>query len=188
MEFAIIEKSQGFELDVVSKQEGPKSFYFGAGWDNPNGPVDLDIVCALLVGGALVDQSNFVYFSNKTAPGVVLSEDNQTGEGEGDDESIVINTALIPSEVDKIVIGLVAYAGVDFASAPNPHFRVCDGDEEESTQIADIVVGDGKVDDTVLSAFSLTRGPNGWTLENVAEFHAKGVGTEAIKGFGGLFS
>jgi len=188
MELQIIEKGEQFVLDIASKQEGPKTFYFGAGWDNPNGPVDLDIVCALLTGGKLAVQSNFVYFGNRNAPGVALSEDNTTGEGEGDDEDIVIRTGDILPEIDKIVIGLAAYAGADLHTAPNPHFRVCDGAEEQSPQMGDVVVrGAANPGDTVLVAFTLIRGPSGWTLENNAEFHAKGAGQQAIQGFGQLF-
>lgn len=188
MELQVIEKGATFELDIVSKQEGPKTYYFGAGWDNPNGPVDLDIVCAALVGGKLSNQSNFVYFGNRNAPGIALSEDNQTGEGEGDDENIVINTDEVAADVDKIVVGLAAYAGADLHSAPNPHFRVCDGSEESSEQIGDVVVGgDATAGDTVLVAFTLSRGANGWSLENNAQFHQMGQGSDAIRGFGGLF-
>lgn len=188
MSLQIIPKGETFQLDVVSKQSGPKSYYFGAGWDNPNGPVDLDIVCAMLVGGKLTGNDNFVYFSNRTAPGVNLSEDNTTGEGEGDDENIVIHTSELPADVDKVVIGLAAYAGADFGNAPNPHFRVCDGTEESSEQIGDVVVGNGASGDTVLVGFALKRNGEGWELENVGEFHQKGTGVNAIQGFGGLFS
>ncbi len=188
MELQIIEKGATFELDVVSKQEGPKTYYFGAGWDNPNGPVDLDIVCVALSGGKLTAQSNFVYFGNRNAPGIALSEDNQTGEGDGDDEDIVINTAEVAADVDSIVVGLAAYAGADLHSAPNTHFRVCDGSEESSEQIGDVVVGgDATTGDTVLVAFTLKRGANGWELENNAAFHKMGQASEAIKGFGGLY-
>lgn len=188
MDLQIIEKGATFELDVVSKQEGPKTYYFGAGWDNPNGPVDLDIVCAMLKGGKLSGNADFVYFGNRNAAGVALSEDNTTGEGDGDDESIVINTAEVPGDVDSIVIGLAAYAGADLHSAPNPHFRVCDGSEETSPQIGDVVVGgDATPGDTVLVAFTLTRGDSGWSLENNGELHQLGQGSGAIQGFGGLF-
>ena len=188
MELQIIEKGQKFELDIVSKQEGPKNYYFGAGWDNPNGPVDLDIVCALLVGGKLDDNANFVYFGNRNAPGVALSEDNTTGEGEGDDESIVICPADLADNVDKVVIGLVAYAGADLSSAPNPHFRVCDGEAEESSQIGDVKIsGTAEEGSTVLTTFAITKGDNGWELENIEAFYKMGAGQSAIQGFGSLF-
>lgn len=183
----IIEKGATFALTVESKQESPTKFYFGAGWDNPNGPVDLDIVCAVLHDGKLTSNSDFVYFANRTAPGVMLSEDNQTGDGDGDDEDIVIDTSKLDPGVDKVVIGLAAYAGADLYSAPNCHFRVCDGDQESSDQIGDVLLNGATDGDTVLVAFTLLKTSSGWALENNSEFHKKGQGTGAIQGFGALF-
>ncbi len=188
MEINVIEKGTSLNLDIASKMpEGPHTYYFGAGWDNPNGPVDLDIVAVLLgEDGKLSDQSNLIYFGNKTAAGVQLSEDNTTGEGEGDDESIVINTGALDDSVKTVVIGLAAYAGADFGNAPNPHFRACDGDNEQSEQIADVPAGDGTSGQTVLVAFKLNKTDAGWVMENVGEYHQKGTGQEAIKGFAEL--
>lgn len=187
MEISVIEKGQTFDIEVQSKAK--EKFYFGAGWDNPNGPVDLDIVACLLSGGKLTNQENLVYFGRKFRPGVQLSEDNTTGDGEGDDENIVIDIREIEEGIDSVVIGLAAYAGADFSNAPNPHFRACDGAEETSPQMADVPVkGAGTEGDTVLVAFRLDKGENGWTLTNVGEFHKCGKGGEAIQGFAKLFT
>jgi stress response protein SCP2 len=187
MDLQIVEKGGSLNLDIASKTKSGE-FYFGAGWDNPNGPVDLDIVAVLLSGGKLTNQSNLIYFGNRSAAGVQLSEDNTTGEGEGDDESIVFKTAGLASDVDSIVIGLAAYAGADFSSAPNPHFRACDGSVETSAQVADVKAGSGASGDTVLVAFKLDKTSDGWVLTNVGDFHNKGNGKAAIEGFAGLYS
>ena len=184
----IIEKGQTFDLTIASKQTTSGQFYFGAGWDNPNGPVDLDIVAAVLVGGKLVKASDFVYFGNRTAPGVQLSEDNQTGEGDGDDEDIVIDTMLLPADCDKVVIGLFAYAGADLSNAPNTHFRVCDGTEETSEQIGDVTINaDAVAGDTAVIAFELIRTATGWVLENKSTFQQLGAGSGGIQKFGAQF-
>lgn len=190
MELKIVEKGASLNLDIASKNptESPKTFYFGAGWDNPNGPVDLDIVCVALKDGRLQSQEDLIYFSNRSRPGISLSEDNTTGEGDGDDESIVINTSELSDGIDGLVIGLAAYAGADFSNAPNPHFRACDGATEQSEQIADVTAGAGNGGDTVLVAFRLSKEADGWTLTNVGEFFAKGIGRDAIKGFAELYS
>lgn len=188
MDFEILSKGDTLVLDIASKKEDNKVFYFGAGWDNPNGPIDLDIVCVSLIGSKLTDQSNLVYFGNKTSPGIVLSEDNTTGEGDGDDESIVINTGALPADVDSVVIGLASYGGGDLKSAPNAHFRICDGDNESADQIGDIQVGDASDGDTVLVAAQLNRTDDGWTVENVADFHALGSRGNAIEGFARLYA
>lgn len=187
----VIAKGGGLVLDIQSKQEAPvgnRKFYFGAGWDCPGGPVDLDLVAVALRGGKLAQQSDLVYFGNRHgSPGIALSEDNRTGEGDGDDESLVIDTAAIPADVDAIAVGLVAYSSTDFSKAPNPHFRACDGDNENAEQIADVPAGSGTPGDTALVAFRLERGANGWTLTNVGTFHQFGNGTDAVKKFAALY-
>lgn len=189
-ELKVLAKGEALVLDVESKQAaGSQQFYFGAGWDNPDGPVDLDIVAVALDGGVLGKQTDLVYFGNMTgSPGIVLSEDNTTGEGDGDDESIVVNTADVPSNISTIVVGLAAYSKTDFSKAPNPHFRACDGSEESSPQIAEVPAGAGSAGQTVLEAFRLNRTGSGWSLENTGVFHACGNGSAAIQGFGNLFT
>jgi len=133
------------------------------------------------------EAKHLVYFGARTAPGVLLSEDNTTGEGEGDDESIVINTAEIPADIDSIEVGLVAYGnGVDMKNAPNAHFRICDGDSESSPEVAEINFGEAESGQTALQACRLVRDGAKWVLENLAEFHSKGNGSDAIQGFAAL--
>lgn len=189
MDLNIIAKGQTFDLTVESKRAAPDKFYFGAGWDTKDGaPVDLDIVCCLLRGGKLTKQEDYVYYANRTATGVQLSEDNQTGEGEGDDEDIVIDTLALDADVDTVIVGLVAYTGADLHCAPNSHFRVCDGDNEKSEQIGDVALGDAAtVGDTGIVAFKLVRTATGFTLENVSELMQIGQGNAAIQAFGARF-
>lgn len=187
----IIEKGQKFELNVMSKRTNPEKFYFGAGWDTKDGAaVDLDIVAAVCRGGKLTKNEDFIYFGNRgVGTAVELSEDNTTGEGDGDDEDIVINTAALDADIDKVVVGLVAYSGADLSCAPNSHFRVCDGDNEQSEQIGDVNLGDSAIpNDTAVVAFTLTRQADGsFELENNSEFLQLGAGSNAIKAFGARF-
>ncbi len=185
----IIEKGQSFDLNVQSKRTNPEKFYFGAGWDTKDGaPVDLDIVAVIKRGGKLVKSEDFIYFGNRFATGVALSKDNTTGEGDGDDESIVIDTNALDADVDSVVIGLVAYEGADLHCAPNSHFRVCDGDVEESEQIGDVALGDAAtVGDTAIVAFEIVRTATGWVLENKSELLQIGQGSAAITAFGARF-
>jgi tellurium resistance protein TerD len=185
----IISKGATLDLNIASKQEGSGVFYFGAGWDNPNGPVDLDLVAAVCRGGKLTSGADMIYFGNRFATGVALSEDNTTGEGDGDDEDIVIDTSKLDADVDMIVIGLVAYSNTDFVSAPNPHFRICDGAEEESPQIADVPVTEAATaGDTGLVACTLSKNADGhWVCENTATMHKMGNGSTAIQNWGKLF-
>lgn len=187
-EFAIVEKGASFEIkDKAGK--AMNDVYVGAGWDMVGAPVDLDLVAACLSNGKLTAQTRLVYFGDKTEPGVTLSEDNTTGAGDGDDESIVIDLSKLESDIDSIAIGVAAYAGSDLAAAKNFHFRLCDGKNGDAPQVFDVPMTNATTGDTVLHAANLKRSPTGgWTIENVSTFHKKGNGRQAIEGFAKLFA
>jgi len=188
MDFQIVEK--GATLEIKDKAgKALTNVYLGAGWDFTGKPVDLDLVAACLDGnGKLTAQTRLVYFGDKTEPGVQLSEDNRTGEGDGDDESIVFTLSEVEADVKKIAFGIAAYAGADLKSATNVHFRVCDGKDGSGPQVLEVRVADAESGQTVLHAGNLVRGEDGWKIENVSAFYSKGNGADAIRGFAGLFS
>lgn len=188
MDFQIVEKGVSFAIKDKSGV-ALQNLYVGAGWDVDGGKaVDLDLVAACLVNGKLTAQTRLVYFGDKTEPGVQLSADNRTGEGDGDDESIVFDLSKVETDVNEIAIGLVAYAGADLSTAKNVHFRGVNGSTAEGTQVFDVRVSDAQSGDTVLYAAKLTRGTDGWTVENISQFHKKGSGSAAVKGFADLFA
>lgn len=189
MDFDIVAK--GVEVEIKDKQGAAfTKLYIGAGWDTAAGAaVDLDLVAACLTGGKLTAQTRLVYFGDKDEPGIRLSEDNTTGEGDGDDENMVIDLTQVEADVDSIAIGLVAYAGADLSSAQNVHFRIVNGSNENDPQVFDVTIDmAARSGDTVLHAANLKRGANGWMIENVTTFHQKGTGNDAVKGFAGLFA
>ena len=186
MTITILEKGQRTQLDAISIQpKGSNKYYFGMGWDVDNGEADLDLCVALTESGKV---KHFVYYDNKSAPGVQLSNDNRTGEGEGDDEWAKIDTAALPSNIDGIEIGVAIYDGPDFKEVANPHIRWCDGDNESSPQMGDFPIKDSAfAGDTVLHVVTLQKTGSGWMLKADGVFHSKGKGSAAINGFKDLF-
>lgn len=187
-DFVIVEKGQTLEIkDKAGK--ALTNVYLGAGWDFTGSPVDLDLVAACLdANGKLTAQTRLVYFGDKTEPGIQLSEDNRSGEGDGDDESLVIDLAKVEADVHKIAFGIVAYAGADLSTAKNVHFRVVDGVDASGTQVLEVPVSSAAAKQTVLHAGNIVRDGASWKIENVSAFHEKGNGSDAIKGFAKLFS
>jgi len=188
MDFQVVEK--GISFDIKDKEGNAfTNLYIGAGWDTDEGKdVDLDLVGACLSGGRLTAQTRLIYFGDRDEPGILLSEDNTTGEGEGDDESMTIDLTQVEADVDSIAVGLVAYSGADLSSAKNVHFRICNGRDENAPQVFDVTVNQAQEGDTVLYAATLKRGANGWEIENISQFHKLGGGSAAIKGFADLFT
>lgn len=80
----------------------------GLGWDarsTTGADFDLDASALLCNSGRVLGDEYFVFYNNLTSPegSVEHTGDNLTGEGDGDDESIIIDLTKVPERVDKIV-------------------------------------------------------------------------------------
>lgn len=105
---------------------------FGGGATTTHQAIDCDASAIMLKNGKFVDRTDLVYFGNlKHKSGTVNHMgDNLTGEGEGDDEQIVIDLSRVPAEYDKIVIVVNIYQAVQrkqhFGMIENAFIRLVD--------------------------------------------------------------
>lgn len=80
----------------------------GLGWKTGNATdFDLDASAFLLnAEHSVVDDKGFVFFNNRASSNgaVTVSKDNREGTAEGDDETITIDLAALPNEVQSIDI------------------------------------------------------------------------------------
>jgi len=138
----MISLAKGQKIDLTKTNPGLTKIFLGLGWDtnkyDGGNDFDLDAV-AFLVNkeGKAVGDGSFIFYNNKQDPSgsVVLSGDNLTGEGEGDDESIRINLAGVPAEVEKIAICIdiheAAARNQNFGQVSNAFVRVVNDDNGE---------------------------------------------------------
>lgn len=129
-----INLQKGQKIDLTKGGGGLRQVMVGLGWDEaeqPRGffapkpqPIDCD-ASAILCGanGRIVGNDInqcCVYFGNLRHPSgaIVHQGDNLTGEGDGDDEQIMVNLPMVPSQVDKIVFVVNIYD----ARERNQHF------------------------------------------------------------------
>lgn len=181
MEF--LTKGESFEFATKTSQPvGAQKFYVGCQWD---GDVDLDLI-AVPVRGNAVNQPDVLYFGNLTSLGGALkhSGDALTGDDvtDADDESLVFDTALVPADVDKIVIGVIAYNVPDMSLASNTKLTLRDGDNETSPELFQLPMEDPDIDgETVLVACTLTRVESGWKATSIGDFRTNApMGNPAI--------
>ena len=105
---------------------------FGGGAATTHQAIDCDASAIMLKNGKFVDRTDLVYFGNlKHKSGTVNHMgDNLTGEGEGDDEQIVIDLSRVLAEYDKIVIVVNIYQAVQrkqhFGMIENAFIRLVD--------------------------------------------------------------
>ena len=83
----------------------------GLGWDvnafDSGSDFDLDAAAFMLgANGKCPTEKEFIFYGNlkHASESVEHMGDNLTGEGEGDDEQILIELSRVPQEYDKIVI------------------------------------------------------------------------------------
>ena len=95
----------------------------GLGWDtnryDGGAAFDLDAAAFMLgANGKVRSEADFIFYNNKQGAGVMHTGDNRTGEGDGDDEQILITLAEIPADVEKIAFTVT----IDQADARNQNF------------------------------------------------------------------
>ena len=114
-----VKLQKGQKVSLSKENVGLSRIIVGLGWDEVEQkrhgffapkpkPIDCDAFALLLKNGNLTHKSRSVMHMG----------DNLTGEGEGDDEQIMIDLNQVPSEYDRIVIAVNIYQ----AEARNQHF------------------------------------------------------------------
>lgn len=113
----------------------PTKIMVGLGWDtnkyDGGSEFDLDasvFLCA--ADGKVKKESNFVFYNNKTAPGVQHMGDNRTGDGEGDDEVINIDLTAVEPDVEKLAFTVTIFEANErsqtFGQIENAYIRIVD--------------------------------------------------------------
>ncbi|MDU4092965.1 MAG: TerD family protein, partial [Pantoea sp.] len=101
--------SKGGNVSLAKVDPSLKNVKIGLGWDTRSTDgqdFDLDASAFLLTdAGKVRGDNDFIFYNNlKSSDGSVThTGDNRTGEGEGDDESLVVELDRVPQDVTKIV-------------------------------------------------------------------------------------
>lgn len=140
-----ISLQKGQKVSLSKENAGLSEVIIGLGWDEAEQvrdglfsiirqkqSIDCDASAFLLKNGKLTEDDDVIYFGNlKHNSGTVKHMgDNLTGEGDGDDEQIVVDLSKVPSEYDKIVIVVNIYKCVErkqhFGMIKNAFIRLVD--------------------------------------------------------------
>ena len=100
----------------LSKEDGSdlKKVIVGLGWDPAREGLTIDCdASAILCGadGKITSNTDLIYFGNLSHPSQAVkhSGDNLTGDGDGDDEQIVVNLASLPSQYERVAFVVNIY-------------------------------------------------------------------------------
>lgn len=142
----------------------------GLGWDpaRQGASIDLDAsVIAFDARGSAVDKA---WFMAKTALGGAIrhSGDNLTGEGEGDDEQIVVDLDRIPAGVVALMFTVTSFGGQTFNEIRSAFCRLVDANGAELVRfdLSDTKASTG----VVMCSMYRETGSTAWSMTALGEF------------------
>lgn len=185
-----ISLQKGQRIDLTKGNAGLSKIMVGLGWDpvqtrrggvlggllGSKAPeVDCDASVIMLEDDKLTDNKNLVYFGNlkSKCSSVHHTGDNITGEGDGDDEQVLVNLQKVPSTINKLVFVVNIYDAKkrkqDFGMIENAFIRVVN--ESNKQELLKFNLTDNHSGKTSLLVAEIYRQDNEW------KFAALGEGT-----------
>lgn len=136
-----LQKGQKISLD---KEAGVKltKIIMGLGWDAVKSKgflgfggkaqnIDLDASCILFdEQGKQTDAAWFRQLTSKDGS-VVHTGDNRTGDGDGDDEQIVVDLTKVPDNVKSLVFTVNSFTGQNFSQIENATCRIVNASDNK---------------------------------------------------------
>ena len=130
-----INLSKGQKVDLTKKNPGLKKIMVGLGWDvnafDSGSDFDLDAAAFMLgANGKCPTEKEFIFYGNlkHASESVEHMGDNLTGEGEGDDEQIMVDLTKVPANVERIAFTVTIYEAEErrqnFGQVSNAFVRI----------------------------------------------------------------
>lgn len=169
----------------------------GLGWDTNkySGGFDFDLDAAAFLLGEndkVLKDEDFVFYNNLNGRNgaVVHTGDNLTGEGDGDDEVIVLNFAKMPQEIQKVAITVTIHEALarkqNFGQVSNAYVRVAKMSSENDTNGEEVLrfdLGEEFSVETAIVVCEIYRSGTDWKFNAVAAGYQGGLNA-LCKSFG----
>ncbi|GAB2649163.1 TerD family protein [Nocardia goodfellowii] len=181
---------------VTLRKEGGAALTFvkmGLGWDpvqtrgmfgNRTVDIDLDASVIMFADANPADYAYYGQLSSKDGS-VRHQGDNLTGEGEGDDEMILVDLTRIPAHISTLIFIVTSYKGHTFEQVQNAFCRLIDG--INNAELARYTLAGGMAF-TGMAMAKVYRAGADWKMQALGEgFQAKHPG-EAIPQLGRFLS
>ena len=183
--------SKGQNVSLSKEAPGLKKVLFGLGWDvrkTDGSDFDLDASAFVLdESGKVLSDQHFVFYNNTKDPSgaVTHTGDNLTGEGEGDDEQIVIDLGLMTPNAAKVSFVVTIHEAEarkqNFGQVQNAFIRSVNHDN--NTEIARYDLSEDASIETAMIFGELYRHGSEWKFKAIGQGYAGGLAAVA-KDFG----
>ncbi|SDN58053.1 tellurium resistance protein TerD [Psychrobacillus sp. OK028] len=183
---SVINLSKGQKIDLTKTNPGLKNVLVGLGWDTNrySGGEDFDLDASAFIvdaNGKAFNEKSFIFYNNLQSEegSVIHTGDNRTGDGDGDDEQLLVKLPIVPNNVQKVVFTVTIHDAdqrkQNFGQVSNAFIRIVNEDTNE--EIVRYDLGEDFSIETALVVGEIYRHNNEW------KFNAIGSGFQ-----GGLAS
>jgi tellurium resistance protein TerD len=175
--------SKGGNVSLTKEAPNLRSVMVGLGWDErttSGAAYDLD-ASALMVNesGRILSDAHFVFFNNLKSPdgSVEHTGDNLTGGGDGDDEKIMVDLAMVPAECVRVVFPVSIYDAdsrrQSFGQVRNAFIRVVNA--EGGAELTRYDLSEDASTETAMIFGELYRHSGEWKFRAVGQGYAAGL-------------
>ena len=175
--------SKGGNVSLAKVDPSLKNVKIGLGWDTRSTDgqdFDLDASAFLLTDtGKVRGDADFIFYNNlRSSDGSVThTGDNRTGDGEGDDESLVIELNKVPAEVTKVVFVVTIHDATtrrqSFGQVANAFIRLVNNDT--NVEAARYDLSEDASTETAMLFGELYRHNGEWKFRAVGQGYAGGL-------------
>ena len=179
-----ISLQKGGNVNLSKEAPSLKKLVIGLGWDpraTDGAAFDLDGSAFLLkADGKARSDADFIFYNNlkSTDGSVVHAGDNTSGSGEGDDEKLTIDLALVPAEIEKITVGVTIHDAEvrkqNFGMVSKAYIRCLDANGEK--EIARYDLSEDSSTETAMIFGEIYRAGSEWKFKAVGQGFAGGLG------------
>lgn len=156
----------------------------GLGWDanrfDTGGDFDLDATAFVLGSNGRVSQSeDFIFFGNLRHPSGAVEHlgDNRTGAGDGDDEQLKVDLALVPGHLERIAFTVTIYEAEsrrqNFGQVSNAFIRVLN--ESNGEELVRYDLGEDFSIETAVVLGELYKNNNEWKFNAIGSGYQGGL-------------
>ncbi len=126
--------SKGGNVSLSKEAPGLSEVIVGLGWDpRVTDGTEFDLDASIFItgeNGKVLNDSSFIFYNNKTSADGSVEHlgDNRSGQGEGDDEQVVVKLTSLAADVRKLVFAVTIHDAEarkqSFGQVSNAYIRV----------------------------------------------------------------
>lgn len=174
---------KGGNVSLTKEAPDLETVLVGLGWDaRTTSGFDFDLdASALMCDGnrRVLSDAHFIFYNQLQSPegSVTHTGDNRTGEGEGDDESLIVDLSLVPAQCQTLVFVVSIHdpetRGQNFGQVVNAFIRIVD--HATGVELARFDLSEDASTETAMIFGEVYRRGAEWKFRAVGQGYASGL-------------